>query len=106
MKPSILVALGMFFLTATTCLAQQTSAVTSTLNAWHKAAANADYNAYFGLMTEDAVFIGTDANENWNRADFEKFAKPYFDKGKAWSFTALERHIYFDATRYGNSIYY
>lgn len=22
------------------------------------------------------------------------FAKPYFDKGKAWSFTALERHIY------------
>ncbi|ELY2018631.1 nuclear transport factor 2 family protein [Flavobacterium psychrophilum] len=24
------------------------------------------------------------------------FAKPYFDKGKAWSFTALERHIYLD----------
>ena len=98
MKPSILVALGMFLLTAATCPAQQKSAVTSTLNAWHKAAANADYNGYFGLMTEDAVFIGTDVNENWNRADFEKFAKPYFDKGKAWSFTALERHIYFDAT--------
>lgn len=98
MKPSILVALGMFLLTTTTCLAQQTSAVTSALNAWHKAAANADYNGYFGLMTQDAVFIGTDANENWNRAGFEKFAKPYFDKGKAWSFTALERHIYFDAT--------
>jgi ketosteroid isomerase-like protein len=101
MKSSILVALGMFLLTATTCPAQTssaTSAVTSTLNAWHKAAANADYNAYFGLMTEDAVFIGTDANENWNRADFEKFAKPYFDKGNAWSFTPLERHIYFDAT--------
>lgn len=101
MKPSILVALGMFFLTDTTCPAQTssaTSAVNSTLNAWHKAASNTDYNGYFGLMTEDAVFIGTDANENWNRADFEKFAKPYFDKGKAWSFTALERHIYFDTT--------
>ena len=24
------------------------------------------------------------------------FAKPYFDKGKAWSFTALERHVYLD----------
>ena len=23
------------------------------------------------------------------------FAKPYFDKGRAWSFTALERNIYF-----------
>mgnify|MGYP000579584735 FL=1 len=79
MKPSILVALGMFLLTAATCPAQ-TSAVTSTLNAWHKAAANADYNGYFGLMTEDAVFIGTDANENWNRAGFEKFAKPILTK--------------------------
>jgi hypothetical protein len=24
------------------------------------------------------------------------FAKPFFDRGKAWSFTAVERHIYFD----------
>ena len=23
------------------------------------------------------------------------FAKPYFDKGKAWNFTAVERHIYY-----------
>jgi hypothetical protein len=49
-------------------------------------------------MTEDAVFIGTDATENWNRKDFENFAKPFFEKGKAWSFTSLERHIYFDST--------
>jgi len=25
---------------------------------------------------------------------FREFAKPYFDKGKAWSFTTLERNIY------------
>jgi hypothetical protein len=24
----------------------------------------------------------------------QAFAKPYFDKGKAWNFTALERHIF------------
>jgi ketosteroid isomerase-like protein len=72
--------------------------INSTLDAWHKAAAEANYNAYFSLMADDAVFIGTDATENWNKTAFQAYAKPHFDKGKAWSFTTLERHIYFDAT--------
>ncbi|PIF61055.1 SnoaL-like protein [Flavobacterium sp. 11] len=72
--------------------------INSTLDAWHKAASEANYNAYFSLMTEDAIFIGTDATENWNKKDFQAYAKPHFDKGKAWSFTALDRHIYFDKT--------
>lgn len=72
--------------------------INSTLDAWHKAAAEANYNNYFNLMTDDAVFIGTDATENWNKTNFRAFAKPFFDKGKAWNFTALERHIYFDKT--------
>jgi hypothetical protein len=50
-------------------------------------------------MTEDAVFIGTDATENWGKPDFQEFAKPYFDKGKALNFTVLERHIYFDQSK-------
>jgi ketosteroid isomerase-like protein len=69
-----------------------------TLDSWHKAAAEANFNDYFNLMTGDAIFIGTDATENWNKTDFQVWAKPYFDKGKAWNFTAVERHIYFDKT--------
>lgn len=72
--------------------------INATLDAWHKAAAEANYTDYFNLMTDDAVFIGTDATENWNKTNFRAFAKPFFDKGKAWNFTALERHIYFDKT--------
>lgn len=72
--------------------------INSTLDVWHKAAADANYNDYFSLMTDDAVFIGTDATENWNKTAFQAYSKPHFDKGKAWSFTALERHIYFDET--------
>lgn len=72
--------------------------INTTLDAWHKAAGEAKFDLYFGMMTPDAVFIGTDATENWNRKAFEAFAKPYFDKGRAWNFTALERHIYFDKT--------
>ena len=71
------------------------SDVESALNTWHKAAADADFETYFSLMTSDGVFIGTDATENWQMDAFKTFSKPYFDNGKAWSFTPIERHIYF-----------
>jgi ketosteroid isomerase-like protein len=66
------------------------------LDNWHKAAGEAQFDSYFNSMTDDAIFIGTDATENWNKTQFEAFAKPFFDKGKAWNFTAMERHIYVD----------
>lgn len=72
--------------------------VNKMLDAWHKAAAEAKFDDYFAKMSEDAVFIGTDPSENWNLSAFKTFAKPFFDRGKAWSFTALERHVYFDAS--------
>ncbi|RZJ30596.1 MAG: hypothetical protein EOO48_04525 [Flavobacterium sp.] len=70
------------------------AAIETTLNLWHKAAAEARFKPYFALMTPDAVFVGTDPTENWQMDAFKAFAKPYFDKGKAWNFTAVERHIY------------
>jgi hypothetical protein len=72
-----------------------TSMVNALIDDWHKAAATANFEAYFAAMSEESVFIGTDATENWNKKAFQDFAKPYFDKGKAWNFTPLERHIYF-----------
>ncbi|MBT8263890.1 MAG: nuclear transport factor 2 family protein [Eudoraea sp.] len=68
------------------------------VDAWHLAAANADFDAYFSILTEDAVFIGTDAAEVWDKAEFMTFSKPYFDKGKAWSFTSKQRNVYVDAS--------
>ena len=64
------------------------------LDDWHKAASEANYEDYFGKMDSVSVFIGTDATENWTKKEFSNFSKPYFDKGKAWSFKALERNIY------------
>jgi hypothetical protein len=74
--------------------------VNTFLDAWHLAATEANYNNYFGKMDSVSVFIGTDAGENWTKKQFEGFSKPYFDKGKAWSFTAIERNVYMneDAT--------
>jgi ketosteroid isomerase-like protein len=72
--------------------------INTVLDNWHTAAAEAQFDAYFDSMTSDAIFIGTDATENWKKPDFEVWAKPFFDRGKAWDFTALERHIYLDKT--------
>lgn len=68
--------------------------INASLDLWHKAAAEANFDNYFNLMTKDGVFIGTDATENWQNEAFKTFSKPYFDKGKAWSFTPLDRNIY------------
>lgn len=75
-------------------LTAQKEEINTVMDAWHKAAADADFDAYFGLMTKNGVFIGTDATENWQNSEFRSFSKPYFDRGKAWNFTALERNIY------------
>lgn len=68
--------------------------INALLDAWHGAAANANFDSYFDKMTHDGVFIGTDATENWQNEAFRSFSKPYFNRGKAWSFTAVERNIY------------
>lgn len=86
------------FLACIPCWAQSTNelAVDKTLDAWHKAAAEADFEGYFGLMTPDAIFIGTDATENWSYGAFKSFAQPYFERGRAWDFVPVERHIFFN----------
>lgn len=69
--------------------------VDAALDAFHRAAADANFDRYFGLMTEDAVFIGTDPAERWTRAEFEAYARPYFDNGQGWAYTPVERHVEF-----------
>ncbi|MFY7665293.1 nuclear transport factor 2 family protein [Flavobacterium sp.] len=76
--------------------AEAFSHVDAVLNQWHEAAATADWKNYEALMGADFHFIGTDATENWDRQAFTAFAKPYFDRGKGWKYTPLERNIYFN----------
>lgn len=60
-------------------------------------ASTADFKNYFNLYAEESTFIGTDANEVWNKKEFMAYSKPHFDKGKAWTFTSLKRTITFSA---------
>ena len=65
------------------------------LDAWHDAAARADENAYFAHFADpDSIFMGTDATERWTATEFRAWAKPYFDRGRAWAFKVVQRHTY------------
>ena len=74
----------------------KTEEINTLLDAWHQAASDADFEEYFGYFENDSsIFMGTDATERWTIAEFKPWSKPYFDRGKAWSFKAVERVVYF-----------
>ena len=66
---------------------------------WHLAASNADFEGYFGPMTDSFIFLGTAPGERWGKDEFSTFSKPYFDKGAAWDFKASNRNWQFSKNR-------
>ncbi len=97
MKKLLLICFPLLFIS---CQEQNsadlTKAINSKIDNWHLAASNADFENYFGFIADSGIFIGTDVTERWSKKEFSDFSKPYFDKGKAWSFTAKERTISFN----------
>jgi len=101
MKRVIIVLTVLFFIScnnhqAAKNIANEKAIINQTLENWHQNAAKSKYKEYFEAMDNRFVFMGTDASEHWNKKAFEKFSKPFFDRGKAWNFKPLKRNIYID----------
>jgi hypothetical protein len=75
------------------------SAINELLDNWHKAAATADADVFFGSMAEHGIYLGTDASERWLRDELRSWAKSAFEREVAWAFTPSDRHIYFSADK-------
>jgi ketosteroid isomerase-like protein len=73
--------------------APEAAEVGAVLDAFHDAAARADEAAYFALLADSAVFLGTDATERWAKGEFLAFARPHFASGKGWRFVPRGRQI-------------
>lgn len=90
----------LFLITLLSCTVSFSIAQTDTtalhkfIDAWHLAATQANATAYFGSIADHGIFIGTDATEHWTKQQFLSFAKPYFDRGKAWDFKAYNRKLH------------
>ena len=67
--------------------------VAATLDALHAYAAQADFERYFELYADDAVFLGTDATERWTIEQFREYARPIFAQGRGWTYKVIERWV-------------
>jgi hypothetical protein len=47
-------------------------------------------------MTDEAIFIENRCHRELEQNTISSFLKPFFDRGKAWSFSTSVRYIYFD----------
>ena len=70
------------------------AAVSGVLDALHQAASDGDFDRYFGQYANEFIFIGTDATERWDRAQFMDYARGPFSQGSGWTYTMIERHVY------------
>lgn len=78
---------------------EDSAAAARVLDDWHDAAAKADEARYFGHFAKAGVFLGTDAKERWTASEFRAWARPFFTRGKAWTFTPKSRHLTLSADR-------
>jgi hypothetical protein len=84
------------------CASQKTATQSQTdekaihqfIDQWHMAATKADAKVFFGSMADQSIYIGTDAGERWTKVEFESFARPYFERGKAWDFKPYDRDLH------------
>lgn len=73
--------------------AKSNEPVEKVLDQFHQAAAEANFKQYFSLLSENAVFLGTDATERWTKKEFKLFVKPYFEKGVGWTYVPTQRDL-------------
>jgi hypothetical protein len=95
-KHLLSVILSLYFLSLSVfAVTKPEQAVAATLDSFHQAASKADGKQYFSLLTENAVFLGTDPNERWTKNQFKQFAMPIFNRHRGWLYVVKARHITF-----------
>lgn len=69
------------------------AAIDAVLDDWHAAAAASDEERYFGHLTADAIFLGTDATERWDPEAFRAYAHAPFEAGRGWRMRPVRRDV-------------
>ena len=90
---TIVFALTAQFFSCTALALNDEQSIAKVLNSFHQAAADAKAKPYFNLLSEEAIFLGTDASERWSKEEFKAFVIPYFSKGTGWLYTPTQRNI-------------
>jgi hypothetical protein len=71
--------------------------VAMVIDDFHDAAAHGDKDRYFGHLTDDSVYLGTDEWERWPKyPDFDEYVDGRFKDGSGWDYRSVERSIRFN----------
>ena len=71
--------------------AEDLTEVNNILDAYHVGAAEANWESYFQLMSDDSVFLGSDAGERWTKAEFQAYAS----RSNGWNYLPKIRNVNF-----------
>jgi hypothetical protein len=88
------------FLISGITVADDKADISAVLDQLHDNAATASWDAYFDLYAKDAIFLGTDVSERWEKSVFQSYAS----QTKGWVYIKRERHI--GLTPDGNSAWF
>ena len=77
--------------------ADDVQAVKTVLTNFHRAAANADLEGYFKHLVDDAVVLGTAADERWTMSVYRTRVKSIFARGGDWRSTPVEQNVFLAA---------
>ncbi len=92
---NILLIFSCLILFSFTKTSPDSTALDTLIDGWHTAAAKGDLEGYFGVTTDDFIFLGTDPTERWTKEQFKSFCEPYFKDGSGWDFKKIERNWVF-----------
>ncbi|MBO6574076.1 MAG: nuclear transport factor 2 family protein [Rhodothermales bacterium] len=95
MRTSLIPVLALVLLPGLAVAQDAESDVSSVLDQLHLKASEGDFEGYFSLYAENAVFFGTDASERWPLEIFKDYTRGRFAEGTAWTYHMLERNIDF-----------
>ena len=81
---------------AALCQSSETDKITIShqLDELHKMASEANFEGYFALYHDRAVFLGTDATERWPVDEFKSYTRQRFEQGTGWTYVMTSRNIF------------
>jgi len=71
------------------------------MDKFHKSTSAGDGDMMVSCLSDQFVFLGTDAKERWERAPFESYARERFSKNSSWTYKLLKRNV----TKVSDSFY-
>jgi ketosteroid isomerase-like protein len=74
-------------------VAAEVAAINAVIDDFHAAASVADEERYFGHLSSQAIYFGTDPDERWAGQEYRDFVHPYFSRGHGWTYKPFGRHV-------------